>query len=191
VEVADNEEMVQQTDSLLFSLDNSLEYVKNRLKAYLEAKQTKQDHVEFSRENYIKIFGEEEKVDTPIGEVLIARNQYKKLIEENRTGWLGAWGQTLKDPDLIYEANPTKYVFVKSFKRSKCDGVRTYFSVVAEKGNNLTKYSITIHQRSIGRALKELKDARDILYPAVRSQHADLTDAVNSLSSTSTNLSSP
>jgi hypothetical protein len=123
---------------VLFSLDDSLRYVKNRLKAYLEAKQTKQDHVEFSWENYIKIFGKDQRVQTPIGEVLIARNQYQKLIDNDRTGWLGAWGQAMKEPDLIYEASDNKYVFVKSFKRSKVDDVRTYFSVVIEHTHQVT-----------------------------------------------------
>lgn len=92
--------------------------------------------VELTIENWDAQFGEDGRVNTPIGDVKMGENQFTKLMRQGREGKLGMIKPTLETPDVIIEdASEAKeddvaernssYVFVKSFK--KADGSRYYY----------------------------------------------------------------
>lgn len=92
--------------------------------------------VELTIENWDAQFGEDGRVNTPIGDVKMGENQFTKLMRQGREGKLGMIKPTLETPDVIIEdASEAKeddvaernssYVFVKAFK--KADGSRYYY----------------------------------------------------------------
>lgn len=92
--------------------------------------------VELAIENWDAQFGEDGRVNTPIGDVKMGENQFTKLMRQGREGKLGMIKPTLEPPDVIIEdASEAKeddvaernssYVFVKAFK--KADGSRYYY----------------------------------------------------------------
>lgn len=92
--------------------------------------------VELTIENWDAQFGEDGRVNTPIGDVKMGENQFTKLMRQGREGKLGMVKPTLETPDVIIEdASEAKeddvaernssYVFVKAFK--KADGSRYYY----------------------------------------------------------------
>lgn len=92
--------------------------------------------VELTIENWDAQFGEDGRVNTPIGDVKMGENQFTKLMRQGREGKLGMVKPTLETPDVIIEdaseakdgdvaERKSSYVFVKAFK--KADGSRYYY----------------------------------------------------------------
>ncbi|MDR0618897.1 MAG: hypothetical protein LBG17_03240 [Bacteroidales bacterium] len=82
--------------------------------------------LELTPENWTIEFGENGRVETPLGQVKMGENQYFKLLKEKRTGEFGMIKPTLTNPDLIIEVpseakerqqteRPSSYVFIKTF----------------------------------------------------------------------------
>ncbi|MCM1040934.1 MAG: hypothetical protein NC396_00715 [Bacteroides sp.] len=98
--------------------------------------------VELTPENWVAQFGEDGKVETPIGEVKMGENQLAKMFLRKRDKEFGMILPTLITPDLIIaeestakdgtEERPSSYLFVKTFLR---DGkkVKYYSSVTVKK----------------------------------------------------------
>ncbi|MCM1169997.1 MAG: hypothetical protein NC324_08700, partial [Bacteroides sp.] len=59
--------------------------------------------VELTPENWVAQFGEDGKVETPIGTVKMGEGQYLKLAKQGRNGKLGMIRPTLESPDIIIE----------------------------------------------------------------------------------------
>ena len=106
------------------------------------------DNREFSKEEYRKVFPQGT-VDTPIGKVIIGKNQFSKLAEKDsgkRQILIGAMRQTLSDPIVIFpeEKNDRKaYLFLKSFKKD--DKLNIIVSVVVTIEDN--KIVISTYKR--------------------------------------------
>ena len=92
--------------------------------------------IELTIENWDALFGENGRVNTPIGEVKMGEHQFAKLMRQGRNGKLGMIKPTLENPDIIIEDNSeagegneaergSSYVYVKTF--AKPDGSRFYY----------------------------------------------------------------
>lgn len=102
--------------------------------------------LELTPENWLSEFGEDGKVDTPIGEVKMGENQYLKLAQQGRNGKLGMIKPTLTNPDvIIVDVSKSKdgntersssYVFVKSFVNESGERNYLFTSVTIKKGGN-------------------------------------------------------
>jgi hypothetical protein len=99
-----------------------------QLIATMEQAATDAPALEFTSESWKAEFGEEEKMQTPIGEVKMGENQQAKLILNKRTAEFGMIKPTITNPDVIIEVpseakkrqnteRPSSYLFVKSFIR--------------------------------------------------------------------------
>lgn len=85
--------------------------------------------ISLTPETWIKVFGINNSIETPIGNVKMGENQYAKLQDKKRTSEFGMISLTLSDPDVIFiepsEAKEGKeaernfsYVFAKTYKRN-------------------------------------------------------------------------
>ncbi|MDR1468912.1 MAG: hypothetical protein LBT00_06430 [Spirochaetaceae bacterium] len=146
--------------------NETVDEIKGCLKKKLANPKEEVDRVEYTRENYLALFGDAEKAETVLGTVLISKNQFQKLADKERTGYLGAMAQTLNNPDIVIQAGPAKWYFVKSLKKSATDGIKVFMDVVVQKGNR--KYSISLHQRLPNNILNKIKEPSDITYTAGR-----------------------
>ncbi len=92
--------------------------------------------VELTIENWDALFGEDGRVNTPLGEVKMGENQFTKLMRQGRSGKLGMIKPTLENPDIIVEDSSnakdgditertSSYVYVKTYV--KPDGSRYYY----------------------------------------------------------------
>ena len=92
--------------------------------------------IELTIENWDALFGEDGRVNTPLGEVKMGENQFTKLMRQGRNGKLGMIKPTLENPDIIIEdeskakdgdttERSSSYVYVKTFV--KPDGSRYYY----------------------------------------------------------------
>ncbi|MDR1467947.1 MAG: hypothetical protein LBT00_01495 [Spirochaetaceae bacterium] len=142
--------------------------IKGCLKKNLANPKEEVDRVEYTRENYLALFGDAEKAETVLGTVLISKNQFQKLADKERTGYLGAMAQTLNNPDIVIQDGPATWYFVKSFKKSTTEGFKTFIDVVVQKGNR--KYSISLHQKDLNNILNKIKEPGDITYTAGRTK---------------------
>lgn len=135
-----------------------------RLVIDMERNAENAEDIELTPENWVGQFGEEGKVQTPIGEVKMGDNQYIKLSQRGRNGKLGMIRPTLTNPDVIVEdvrqakdgndERESSYVFVKAFKNK--DGKRIYYftSVTVRKGGK--EVVISNQEKSVNRISKLL-----------------------------------
>jgi hypothetical protein len=130
--------------------------------------------VTFSQENYARLFPNN-RVQTPLGEVKIGANQYKKLESKeqgNRQRLLGAMYQTLSDPVVIVrqfrekDGGKESRLYAKSFLKETGKHVDVVISVVVNQreGGNPVGVAITTHRRSYKDVLKAIKNPVDIAY---------------------------
>jgi hypothetical protein len=76
------------------------------------------EKVEFSRENYNKLFPFG-RIKTPLGMVKLGQDQFAKLIRKKRRHLLGAMRQTLVEPVVVLSEKQderTAMLYIKSFK---------------------------------------------------------------------------
>ena len=91
--------------------------------------------IELTPENWVKEFGNDGIVNTPIGEVKQGDNQYLKLAQQGRNSKLGMVRPTLERPSIIIlderharegkSDRDTSFVFIKTFIKE--DGTRYYY----------------------------------------------------------------
>ena len=108
--------------------------------------------IELTPENWIAQFGEDDKVETPVGTVKMGENQFMKLFSRKRAEYFGMIRPTLTNPDVIIEKNApaegaerdSKYLFVKTFIKS--DGSRfVHFESVTVQRDGM-EVSISSHE---------------------------------------------
>lgn len=122
--------------------------------------------LEHTEENWLKDFGKEGRVDTPIGSIKLGENQYKKAGREDRIKRFGLLKPTLERPDVILEKpapkegaeRQTKYLFVKSFKKVDGTKILNFESITVKQGED--EVSISAHQIEPSKLLKELTESK-------------------------------
>lgn len=137
---------------------NSVEQIKNALKEDFKNKAIEKPQIEYSRENYDKLFPRGN-IKTPIGHVKLGENQYEKLKAKSREDLLGVVAETLKNPLVIINENGS-HIYAKSFLES--GKTKSYQSVVVKiDGQDI---SISTHQRDTNNILNKIKKAEDVIY---------------------------
>ena len=136
-------------------------HAKAEIARKLEALAVPRLKVEYTEENFKRLFGEWNRVETPIGRVTVPRSQFIKLKDRNREGWLGAVYQTITDPILIVRETIDKNLYVKTFAPEK-KGVIVFLSVVIEQGSS--RVNISNHEKGIKNILNKIKKADDLAY---------------------------
>lgn len=137
-----------------------LNQLKNRLKEKFACLAEPMNQIEYTRENYDKLFPNN-KVSTPIGEITLRKDQFQKLKRKGRQNFLGAMYQTLNDPVAIVNENRggkrTK-LFSKSFSENK----KPIISVVTyEKERNT---AVSTHERKLNNILNKIKNPADLIF---------------------------
>jgi hypothetical protein len=138
-----------------------LKSFKTELRRKLESMAVPRMKVDYTVENFKKLFGEWNRVDTPIGRVTVPYSQFNKLKDRNREGWLGAMHQTITDPVLVIQESPEKKLLVKTFT-SETKGVISFLSIVIEEGKS--RVNISNHEKEMNNILNKIKKAGDVVY---------------------------
>lgn len=122
--------------------------------------------LEHTEDNWLQDFGEDGRVNTPIGSIKLGENQYKKAGREDRIKRFGLLKPTLERPDVILEKpapkegaeRQTKYLFVKSFKKVDGTKILNFESITVKQGED--EVSISAHQIEPSKLLKELTESK-------------------------------
>lgn len=122
--------------------------------------------LEHTEENWLKEFGKDGRVNTPIGSIKLGENQYKKAGREDRIKRFGLLKPTLERPDVILEKpapkegaeRQTKYLFVKSFKKVDGTKILNFESITVKQGED--EVSISAHQIEPSKLVKELTESK-------------------------------
>ena len=122
--------------------------------------------LEHTEENWLKEFGKNSRVTTPIGSIKLGENQYKKAGRNDRIKRFGLLKPTLERPDVILEKSApkegaerqTKYLFVKSFKKVDGTKILNFESITVKQGED--EVSISAHQIEPSKLLKELTESK-------------------------------
>lgn len=137
----------------------------------MEAAAEPAPELELTPENWMAQFGEEGKVQTPIGEVKMGENQLAKLFLKGRIAQFGMVKLTLETPDCVIEIptqskdgnteRPSSLLFVKAFIGK--DGQKHYFftSVTVQKDD--MEVSVSNHLETRKRIADFLKKGK-LLY---------------------------
>ncbi len=102
--------------------------------------------LELTPDNWVREFGEDGMIDTPLGKVKMGDGQYLKMAQQGRNGKLGMVKPTLTNPDVVIEdiseakdgntERASSYVFVKSFVNEFEERNYLFTSVTIKKGGN-------------------------------------------------------
>lgn len=129
--------------------------------------------VEYSESSWIALFGESRQVETPIGTVVMGRNQFKKLLDRKRTDVVGMIKPTLERPSfIIREAHGSNngndsFNYIKVFNDE--NGHRWLFSVVISQDDGWYVISNRgIHDNQVQKLL--LKETNSLAYVAADNQ---------------------
>ena len=122
--------------------------------------------LEHTEENWLKEFGKDSRVTTPIGSIKLGENQYKKAGRNDRIKRFGLLKPTLERPDVILEKSApkegaerqTKYLFIKSFKKADGNKILNYESITVKQGEE--EVAISAHQIDPSKVLKELTESK-------------------------------
>ena len=115
-------------------------------------------------ENWAEIFGENNSITTPVGQVKMGDNQITKFFAKGREKSFGMVAPTLSNPDVIIEKDAqspnaernTKYLFLKTFIKS--DGSRyVHFETVTVRKDGM-EVSISSHEVDRKVARKEMQN---------------------------------
>jgi len=140
-----------------------LDFLKKRLKDKFDELAEPMNQVEFTRENYDRLFPES-KISTPIGEVNLGGHQFEKLFKEKRQKYLGAMYQTLIDPIAVINEKDDKgkvQLFSKSFKNYE-EKIKGLMSVIIDIDG--TKIAISTHRRNPNNIINKIKKVADLIY---------------------------
>ena len=117
-------------------------------------------NIGYTKENWNLLFGEDRKVSTPIGIVIVGKHQYEKLAAKGRADIVGMIKPTLEKPSFILRESGGSndgndaYNFIKVFKDD--NGNRWLFSVVISNNDGLYVISSRgIHERQVAKLLTE------------------------------------
>lgn len=122
--------------------------------------------LEHTEENWLKEFGKDSRVTTPIGSIKLGENQYKKAGRNDRIKRFGLLKPTLERPDVILEKSApkegaerqTKYLFIKSFKKADGTKILNYESITVKQGED--EVAISAHQIDPSKVVKELTESK-------------------------------
>lgn len=122
--------------------------------------------LEHTEENWLKEFGKDSRVTTPIGSIKLGENQYKKAGRNDRIKRFGLLKPTLERPDVILEKSApkegaerqTKYLFIKSFTKPDGNKILNYESITVKQGEE--EVAISAHQIDPSKVLKELTESK-------------------------------
>lgn len=122
--------------------------------------------LEHTEENWLKEFGKDSRVTTPIGSIKLGENQYKKAGRNDRIKRFGLLKPTLERPDVIFEKSApkegaerqTKYLFIKSFKKADGNKILNYESITVKQGEE--EVAISAHQIEPSKVVKELTESK-------------------------------
>lgn len=122
--------------------------------------------LEHTEENWLKEFGKDSRVTTPIGSIKLGENPYKKAGRNDRIKRFGLLKPTLERPDVILEKSApkegaerqTKYLFIKSFKKADGNKILNYESITVKQGEE--EVAISAHQIDPSKVLKELTESK-------------------------------
>lgn len=122
--------------------------------------------LEHTEENWLKEFGKDGRVSTPIGSIKLGENQYKKAGREDRIKRFGLLKPTLERPDVILEKSApkegaerqTNYLFIKSFKKADGTKILNYESITVKQGED--EVAISAHQIEPSKVVKELTESK-------------------------------
>lgn len=122
--------------------------------------------LEHTEENWLKEFGKDSRVTTPIGSIKLGENQYKKAGRNDRIKRFGLLKPTLERPDVILEKSApkegaerqTKYLFIKSFKKADGTKILNYESITVKQGED--EVAISAHQIEPSKVVKELTESK-------------------------------
>lgn len=122
--------------------------------------------LEHTEENWLKEFGKDGRVSTPIGSIKLGENQYKKAGRNDRIKRFGLLKPTLERPDVILEKSApkegaerqTKYLFIKSFKKADGTKILNYESITVKQGED--EVAISAHQIEPSKVVKELTESK-------------------------------
>ena len=115
-------------------------------------------------ENWAEIFGENNSITTPVGQVKMGDNQINKFFAKGREKSFGMVAPTLSNPDVVIEKDAqspnaernTKYLFIKTFIKS--DGSRyVHFETVTVRKDGM-EVSISSHEVDRKVAKKEMQN---------------------------------
>ncbi len=129
----------------------------------MEARAESVPEMELTIENWDSLFGEDGRVETPIGEVKMGENQFAKLMRQGRNGKLGMIKPTLESPDIIIEQasmakegdvteRPSSYLFIKAF--TKPDGGRFYYFTSVSVSRDGKEVIISNQEKSRNKILR-------------------------------------
>lgn len=144
-----------------------LQLIKEELKKALNKIAKPLEVIDFSRENYNKLFPEGY-VNSPIEKVKLGEHQFEKLDVKERQQILKAVFDVLKTPDIIineeretvFGDKKPSHVYAKSFElNGKNKAVQSI--IVAIEDENV---SISTHQRDINNVVNKIKNARQLIY---------------------------
>jgi hypothetical protein len=130
----------------------------------MEADAEEAPELELTPENWVREFGEDGRVGTPVGEVKMGDHQLAKLFMKGRSGYFGMIRPTLENPDVIVEKpapsegaeRDSKYLFIKSF--TKPDGSRVvHFESVTVRRDGL-EVSISSHEAEARDIKKDMQN---------------------------------
>jgi hypothetical protein len=157
----------KESDNIEEGNDEKNTKAKQRIIDNLDTMAVPMDHQEFSKEAYETLFPDG-KLNTPIGEVKIGKNQYEKLRDRDggiRKRLIGAMYQTLSDPVVIIEEknnNREAKIYIKSFRKGDNQDVCTVLSVTIEKDGD--RISISTYRRKKRKVILKIKKAGGIVY---------------------------
>lgn len=122
--------------------------------------------LEHTEQNWLKEFGKNSRVTTPIGSIKLGENQYKKAGRNDRIKRFGLLKPTLERPDVILEKSApkegaerqTKYLFIKSFKKADGNKILNYESITVKQGEE--EVAISAHQIDPSKVVKELTESK-------------------------------
>lgn len=163
-----------------------LENLKNSLKSALHEVAVPLKEIDFTKENYNKLFPRS-RIKTPIESVKLGANQFEKLEKKERQKILQAVHDTLATPDLIiseekenvFGEKENSHLYAKSYIiDDKIHGIQPV--VVSIDGENV---SISTHERDINNIVNKIKKPDQLLYAAAEvrllvEQHTELPQSV-------------
>lgn len=169
--VLDNPEFYKVANSLQNKVGQSLSMDEaNSLVSEMEGRAEPARELELTPENWTAEFGEDGKVNTPVGKVKMGENQLAKLFMKGRDAEFGMIKPTLTSPDVIIEEESkaadgneerkSSYLFVKTFIR---DGEKVkFFTSVTVKKDGM-EVSVSSHIKSKNAIDKKMQEGK-ILY---------------------------
>lgn len=163
-----------------------LENLKNSLKSALHEVAVPLQEIDFTKENYNKLFPRS-RIKTPIESVKLGANQFEKLEKKERQKILQAVHDTLATPDLIiseekenvFGEKENSHLYAKSYIiDDKIHGIQSV--AVSIDGENV---SISTHERDINNIVNKIKKPDQLLYAAAEvrllvEQHTELPQSV-------------